>query len=474
MAGLRVLIADADAGFRHQVQEMLSRQGHLVVPAADGAEALARMQNGSFDVVVADVALAKQSGLELVRAALQRDTRLPVILLATADTKAEAAIGVRAGAYDFLEKPLHDLTRLAILIDRATGGTPWPTVTTTAAQPVEGHGGVGVAPMSAHTLWPVAPSALLDTVAAGKELGDVLELFAAELARVTRAAYTLVLLAHADGQLHLSAAHGYISRAEASRSYTHTIGEPFAWQIASAQEPLWQSSDSQTKPDGHATLGLPLVFAGQVLGIAIAHQAPPRETWAPETLAQAQRLAQEAAVAVELARLGARVKRLEPRDPITGLMSREYFFDLADRDFRRAWRFNQPLSAIVLDVDDFGKLHLLLGPREGDQVIRKIAHIVRTHVRSVDLVGRLDTDTIGLVLLMAKKEHGIAVAERLRRLIAELQVPTPDEDVWQITASFGVAAYPRENCASVFDLFALADQALRAAKRAGRNRVEGV
>jgi diguanylate cyclase (GGDEF)-like protein len=125
-----------------------------------------------------------------------------------------------------------------------------------------------------------------------------------------------------------------------------------------------------------------------------------------------------------------------------------------------------------MDVDDFGAMHLELGPQETDKVMRGLAHVVRNNVRKVDLVGRLNPHTLGLILWMAHKEHGIAVAERLRLLVAEIQVPTED-DVWQVTSSFGVAAY-RDSISSVFGLFGIADQALRAAKRAGRNRVEGV
>jgi diguanylate cyclase (GGDEF)-like protein len=220
------------------------------------------------------------------------------------------------------------------------------------------------------------------------------------------------------------------------------------------------------------TLGVPLLFQDQVLGIAIAHQTASAETFTGSQFDNIQDLSQQAAIGIELARLAARVKRLEPLDPITGLFTREHFFELADRDFRRAWRFEQMLCAVVMDVDDFGSMHLQLGPTEMDNVMRRVAHTVREHVRRVDLVGRLSPHTLGIVLWMAKKEQGIAVADRLRLLLAEIQAQT-EEDVWQVTASFGVAAY-RSSASSVFDLFGLADQALRAAKRAGRNRVEGV
>jgi diguanylate cyclase (GGDEF)-like protein len=214
------------------------------------------------------------------------------------------------------------------------------------------------------------------------------------------------------------------------------------------------------------------MFQQRILGIAIAHETAPTETFSPAALAAIQDLTHQAALGIEIARLAARVARLEPLDPVTGLFSRDYFLEIADRDFRRAWRFDQTMCAIVMDVDNFGNLHLTLGPQETDRVMRRVATVVHEHVRKVDAVGRLNPHTIGYSLWMAKKEHGMAVAERLRMLVAEMQVNTPDE-TWQLTASFGVAAY-RSTISSVFELFAIADQALRAAKRAGGNRIEGV
>lgn len=458
MADLRVLVADSDSNVRLQAQSVLTQQGYFVIPAADGNEAIAHMQNGSLDVVVAHVGLPKQDGLQILRAAQEKKNPLPVILLADADNIADAANGVREGAFDYLVKPLDDLTRLAILIERAAGQTPTPRRSSPPPS------------LNTPSFAESKNTGILEAIASAQDLNTLLNIFTVEFARLTRAAHTFVLLPHNDGQLHLTASHGYTTRVEAGRSYTNRVGEQFALRIATTKSLKWMTSNNTEPPEN--TLGVPLMFHEQIMGIAIAHQTPPAETFSNATLTAIHDLAVQAAIAIELARLTARVKRLEPRDPVTGLFSREYFFELADRDFRRAWRFDQTLCAIVMDVDDFGTLHLELGPQETDQVMRRISHTVREHVRKVDLVGRLSPHTIGFNLWMAQKEHGLAVAERLRLLVAEIQVPTQD-DIWQVTASFGVAAY-RSSISSVFDLFGIADQALRAAKRAGRNRVEGV
>ncbi len=458
MAHLRVLIADADSSLRTSVQRALTQQGYFVVPASDGREALTQLQNNSLDVIVAAIDLPKLGGLQILHAAREKSHPLPVILLTDSDKIAPAANGVRAGAFDYLVKPLDDVNQLAILIERAAAQSPAP-LQKTSVGPFS-----GVAPTAEK------PANLLDILTQKHDLNVLLNEYAIEFARATRAAYAFVLLPHSDGQLHLTASHGFTAPVEVGRTYSALQGENFAVRIAAARSLKWM----QTEQDGvkQFTLGIPLLFQQRVMGIAIAHATAPAETFSAAALAAIQDLTHQAALGIELARLAARIARLEPLDPVTGLFARDHFLDIADRDFRRAWRFNQTMCAVVMDVDDFGNLHLTLGPQETDRVMRRVATVVREHVRKVDVVGRLNPHTVGYLLWMAKKEHGMAVAERLRTLVAEIQVSTPD-DTWQVTASFGVAAY-RSTISSVFELFGIADQALRAAKRAGGNRIEGV
>jgi CheY-like chemotaxis protein len=394
MPQLRVLLADSDNYFRTSAQRMLTRQGYFVIPAASGADALAHIANDQLDVVVADVALPQYDGRELLRALQAKSKKPPLILLTQPGYITSAAMGVREGAFDYLVKPVDDLTRLALLIDRAAGRFP--------QVPEDGDGATSSATESARlesTAPPGAADILEDfssAVSAGQELNHLLNLFAAELAQLARAAHTFVLLAHSDSQLHLVAQHGYSDRMDAARDYVQTIGENFSWRVVAARELTWRSLPIET--NGRASteiqhsFGLPLLYANQVLGVAIAHITPPREAQEPATLSAVQHLAQQAALGVELARLRALVKRLAPTDALTGLFDRLHFFELAEREFRRSWRFAQPIVALHLDIDDFSKLHLILGPSGIDQVVREVGGIIRNCVRAVDLSGRLGVD----------------------------------------------------------------------------------
>src|SRR5581483_10136054 len=268
MANLRVLVADSDPEVREKAQRDLAQQGYFIVPAADGNEALAHMQNGSLDVVVAQVALPKHNGLEILRAAREKSTPLPVILLADQVTIGAAANGVRAGAFDYLVKPLDDMTRLAILIDRAAGQSPTPRRIASPAPTATAPG--ELAPES-------KPGSLLDALTQEQDLNVFLNQVAVELARSARASHVFILLPHNDGQLHLTVSHGFTTSTEATRTYTNNIGENFALRVASAKTVKWLPLTAN--PSAQDTLGIPLLFQNQIMGIAIAQNSATAESF---------------------------------------------------------------------------------------------------------------------------------------------------------------------------------------------------
>ncbi len=465
MTNLRVLLADSDNSFRMSAQRALTRQGYFVVPAANGIDALRLLADDEIDVVVADVDLPARDGLELLRAVKAKSREVPVIFLTEPSAIGSAATGVREGAFDYLIKPIDDFTRLAGMIERVAG-----TLAPDAAAPPTENPAAEPVPSS-------QPNAgLVNAAVSGQDLNHLLMLYAAELAQLAHAPQVVVLVAHTDGQLHLAAAHGFTDYAEAGRAYVRSGGEDFAWHVAKTRQVVGQAVPI-TPAEGGKTetqeiLGLPLLFAQDALGAAIVFMDTPREALSPEVMDGMRGLSQQASLVVELARLSALADRRNPVDPITGLLNREHFFDLADREFRRSWRFGESIGAIQLDVDDFSRLHIMLGASRSDEIMRQVARAVHPHVRNIDVVGRLDADKLGILLVNISRENALDVAERLRRAVGEIEPPI--EEPTQVTASLGVAMYPREQCASVHDLFGLSAQATRAAKRAGRNRYVAV
>ena len=173
----------------------------------------------------------------------------------------------------------------------------------------------------------------------------------------------------------------------------------------------------------------------------------------------------------DLTEANERLKTLASRDSLTEIYNRRYFLELASHELDRARRNGRPVSLLMIDLDHFKRVNDTHGHAAGDAVLRAVVGGIRSHLRDIDLFARIGGEE--LVVLMP--ETGLAaariVAERLRQAVADTLIPIPGDKTIGVTASFGLAlaAQPPE---PLPDLMERADQALYAAKRGGRNRVE--
>jgi len=115
----RILIAEDDTTFRGFLGTILAAEGYDVAEAADGEEALALLTRESFDLVVSDLKMPGQSGMDLFRACREEGSPPPFILITAFGTIEEAVAAVKEGVTDFLTKPLRDPDTLRAVVGRA-------------------------------------------------------------------------------------------------------------------------------------------------------------------------------------------------------------------------------------------------------------------------------------------------------------------------------------------------------------------
>lgn len=160
-------------------------------------------------------------------------------------------------------------------------------------------------------------------------------------------------------------------------------------------------------------------------------------------------------------------KILLERDPLT-LAANRYGLERAlSEQCERARLFRQPLSAIVLDVDDFKEINDKYGHLFGDTTLIKIADCIRSSLREKDVVARWGGDEFVLVLPETAHEEAEQVACLIQRNVN--QIWQPDEQQIKLTLSFGVVQF-RENETQI-DFLERADKALYRAKGAGKNSI---
>ncbi len=181
--------------------------------------------------------------------------------------------------------------------------------------------------------------------------------------------------------------------------------------------------------------------------------------------------ASQVAIVLEKARLFADVQRLAAVDDLTGLYNRRRFFDLAYREFYRARRYGRPLSILMVDIDHFKKVNDRYGHPAGDQVLQNLAAAMRRTLRNIDIIGRYGGEEFIILLAETDVETAQQVAERIRAQIADVTTALETGEEIRVTVSVGVAGDDVEEM-NLVEMVELSDQALYAAKNAGRNRVK--
>jgi diguanylate cyclase (GGDEF)-like protein len=167
----------------------------------------------------------------------------------------------------------------------------------------------------------------------------------------------------------------------------------------------------------------------------------------------------------------AALEQLATRDGLTGLANRRCFDETLHAEWARALRQRQPLSLLMVDVDNFKAYNDANGHLGGDECLKRIAVAVSSEMRANDLVARYGGEEFAVILPNQSLKGAATVAERIRTRVEQLQVPNRLAPGEHVTVSIGAAtalASP-ENSAS--DLVAIADAALYRAKHMGRNRI---
>jgi len=151
-------------------------------------------------------------------------------------------------------------------------------------------------------------------------------------------------------------------------------------------------------------------------------------------------------------------------DPLTGLANQRYLAIFLDQEISRSTRTGQPITVLLIDLDDFEGLNSTEGRDAGDRCIAALGTGIRGLVRDYDLAARYKDDEFAVVLPETDPDAGAETAERILSALSGRALPS------RATFSIGVATYPQHG-ASADDLLSSAHHALNRAKFSGKNTV---
>jgi diguanylate cyclase (GGDEF)-like protein len=216
---------------------------------------------------------------------------------------------------------------------------------------------------------------------------------------------------------------------------------------------------------GPDKLEFPLTTGRETFGTLVLYG----DGFSPDQRESAGWLVGHAVIALSNARQHRAVEQQALVDSLTGLANRRLSTAALEKELARAQRFEEPLTLVLADIDDFKRINDRWGHPTGDDVLKAFAARMRESVREIDLAGRWGGEEFALLLPGTDLEGGRRLAERIRSLVEARPLKGPDGEEIRVTASFGVASFPE--LSSQKELVAAADAALYEAKRSGKDRV---
>ena len=170
-------------------------------------------------------------------------------------------------------------------------------------------------------------------------------------------------------------------------------------------------------------------------------------------------------------RMEAELQRLATTDPLTDVLNRRQLTSMTEQELKRAHRYGHITSILMLDLDHLKQINDRFGHGAGDLAIRRTAQVLKDNLRKIDFLGRYGGDEFVIVLPETDCDHAMSLAERLRATVAAKDL-LYGTDKFSISITLGLTCVEIKEDESVPDfsqVTSLADEALYAAKAAGRN-----
>jgi diguanylate cyclase (GGDEF)-like protein len=466
---------------------------HFEIMEAETAEiGLQKCDREQPDLILMDIMLPGMSGLEAIREIKSRQRNelyIPIIIITAKNDVEDIVKGLNTGADDYVVKPFHFDELMARITTSLRLKELNEMLVTQSHQLESANAQISRLNHSLmeknrelrkniynlHTLFEVS-----------MELHSILELDHL----VNSTLLTLVGQFSSKSALFLLSPKRNESRIEIFNSkgfhqkelqnFNFTKNDPIFRYFKEMPYPTQTVAIANKHPNSNAISALhslnleiiaPVLIQGHVEGLVCLGPRVRKRDYSQRELEQMSTLTNIISIAVSNASLYREVEQLSYTDGMTDLHNFRYFELRLKEEVVRHKRTNMGLSLLILDVDHFKNYNDTMGHPAGDEVLRKLAHILKDTVRENDIVARYGGEEFAVILPAQDNKGTRILAERLREKVENTYFEHEEiQPNGKVTVSVGASSMPKD-ADNYRDLILKADTALYFAKRNGRNQV---
>ncbi len=469
--GDRILVVDDDPSILETLTTMLRFKGYATQVAANGRKALEQVKEFDPDLILLDIMLPDIDGYDICRR-LKSDPEtsdIPILIVSARTRREEIVNLLELGANDYITKPFF-LDEVIARVRTNLEAKKYRDRVREEADQLQAMLQISHAVTSS-----LALSEVLATIVGTLN----------EMVRCNRASLLKVLDPNTAQVVTSTDPEEKVDRMLTLERYPEVViavDESRPINIENHLTDRRLEAVRELFPDRtpRALLAVPLPFKDNDTLRYVLHVERPYAPFLPKEVRFCELVADAAANGIYNAQLyeekafdNERLERMANTDPLTGIHNHGYLYRRLGEEVERALRYGSDLSCIMIDIDRFKSVNDRYGHLKGDQVLRDIAHIIQRSIRKIDIGARYGGEEFVVLLPETNLEGGYQQAERIRREVKAHYFDSIDGG--RVTVSCGVAWLPQgglegaERLTSDW-LIGSADNALYAAKRAGRDR----
>ncbi len=460
-----ILVVDDETFFRDVLADAL-RERFRIIEGRNGQEAISLAIKHKPDLIILDVVMPGSSGIEVCKELKQmpETRRIPVVLFTALSKKDDIVQGLKAGADDYITKPLC-VPEIIARIDAHLRTRDY------------------YADLMHEDLLLLLE--LSENISAIRNPMTILRIIVEKMSAIIDVARCSIVSINTEGALYVKASNDLEENREIRLDLDRypeirrslELKQPVI--INNVQnDPLLDSVRPYIKDLSYnSIIVIPVIKKESVIGTFFLRTASPLKDGITERINKVcQLVANISANALENAMLFDTMKTAQEyfeemsiRDGLTKLYNHRYFYNRLEQEFSRAERYKQPLSLLFIDADNFKLINDRFGHTSGDSVLHKMGVLIRSIARESDIPARYGGEEFSIILPNTSPSGAFDLAQRLCRAIREHNFEMLKGD--RMTVSIGVATFADGNLPSYEKLVNCADVAMYKAKADGKNRV---